>query len=63
MLRRCLQILVLALLAQACAHKGAVKVDCNGPLRPINQLASSQQSPVSVEVPTSDTAEQPEKRP
>ncbi len=48
MFTRFLATLVLAALAGACAHKGAVKVDCDGPLRPINPpIADS--APVSIE--------------
>jgi hypothetical protein len=57
MLMRCLMMLTLALFAQACAHKGAVKVDCDGPLRPINQPTSSPQSPVSVEPPKHESTD------
>jgi hypothetical protein len=63
MLMRSVLILTLALFAQACAHKGAVKVDCNGPLRPINQPTSSQQPPVSVEPLKNDSPDPSEKRP
>ena len=58
---RSLVILSLTLLAAACAHKAAVKVDCNGPLRPINQPASSRPVPVTVE-PTNKEAPNPSER-
>ena len=33
-----LSVLILCLVAlSACAHRGAVRVDCTGPLRPINR--------------------------
>lgn len=58
---RFLVILSLAFLAAACAHKGAVKVDCNGPLRPINQPTSSQPGPVTVG-PTNKEAPNPSEK-
>ena len=63
MYMRSLLILTLAVLAAACAHKGAVKVDCNGPLRPINQPTSSQPAPVTVEPATNEAPNTSEKRP
>jgi len=60
---RSLVILTLAVLAAACAHKGAVKVDCNGPLRPINQPTSSQPAPVAVEPTNKDAPKFSERRP
>jgi hypothetical protein len=52
MLRPFIQIVVLASLLTACAHRGAVRVDCEGPLRPINR-PSEAQPPVTV-APASD---------
>lgn len=60
---RSLVILTLTVLAAACAHKGAVKVDCNGPLRPINQPTSRQPAPVTVEPTNKDARDPSEKRP
>ena len=43
--------LFMTLLA-GCAHPGAVRVECDGPLRPINRPALLKDAPVSV-VPAS----------
>ena len=63
MFLRSLLILTLAALAVACAHKGAVKVECDGPLRPINQPIASQPAPVTVEPATKEVPNAPEKQP
>jgi hypothetical protein len=63
MLMRTLLILMLAVCAAACAHKGAVKVDCNGPLRPINLPIARQQAPVTVEPASKEAPSPPEMRP
>jgi hypothetical protein len=39
---------MVALLLAGCAHRGAVRVDCEGPLRPINRPASLKDAPVTV---------------
>jgi hypothetical protein len=39
--------LLMTLLA-GCAHRGAVRVECDGPLRPINRPALLKDAPVSV---------------
>ena len=52
MLRTFIRIVVLASLLTACAHRGAVRVNCEGPLRPINHPFEAQ-PPVTV-VPASD---------
>jgi hypothetical protein len=51
---RQLSVLVLCLVSlSACAHRGAVRVDCNGPLRPINRAAPlNGNTPVSPAAPT-----------
>ena len=48
MLRTYALWIVLAALLTACAHRGAVRVECEGPLRPINRPASPGEAPVSV---------------
>lgn len=62
MLRTFLCIVLVADLLAACAHRGAVRVDCEGPLRPINS-PSQPEPPVSVvpapAVPTPDPEKQP----
>ena len=44
-------VFLLTLLA-GCAHHGAVRVQCDGPLRPINRPAPVKDAPVTV-VPAS----------
>jgi hypothetical protein len=44
-----IQFVLLATLVTACAHRGAVRVDCEGPLRQINPPVSSREPPVTVE--------------
>jgi len=62
MLTQFIRVLFLACVLSACAHHGAVRVECNGPLRPIN-APSQHEPPVSVEpapvVSTPDTEKQP----
>jgi hypothetical protein len=50
MLKTLVHLLVLATSVTACAHRGAVRVECEGPLRPINRAASTApgEGPVSV---------------
>ena len=43
---------MVTLLLVGCAHRGAVRVECNGPLSPINSPTNSKEAPVSI-VPTS----------
>jgi hypothetical protein len=49
MLKTLVHLLILASVT-ACAHRGAVRVECEGPLRPINRAASTApgEAPVSV---------------
>jgi hypothetical protein len=39
---------MIALSLTACAHHGAVRVDCDGPLRPVNTPTEAHDPPVSV---------------
>jgi hypothetical protein len=39
---------LLTTLLAGCAHRGAVRVECNGGLRPINQSVPSKEAPVTV---------------
>jgi hypothetical protein len=39
---------VLITLLAGCAHRGAVRVECDGPLRPINRPAPLKDAPVTV---------------
>ena len=43
-----LRSLLVTLFLAACAHRGAVRVDCEGPLRPINRPAPLKDAPVTV---------------
>jgi hypothetical protein len=54
---------MVAILLAACAHRGAVRVECEGPLRPISAPVPLKDAPVTV-VPTSpDTPKASEGRP
>jgi hypothetical protein len=44
--------LILTVILPGCAHRGAKRVDCEGPLRPINRPANLKDAPVTV-VPAS----------
>jgi hypothetical protein len=52
MLNTIVRSLFLLTLLAGCAHRGAVRVECDGPLRPINRLAPLKDAPVTV-VPAS----------
>jgi hypothetical protein len=54
--------MILVITLAACAHRGAVRVDCDGPLRPVNSPIESHEPPVSVDSPKSDYSPN-EKRP
>jgi hypothetical protein len=48
MLTTLIRLLILATLVVGCAHRGAVRVECDGPLRPINPPMSLKDAPVTV---------------
>jgi hypothetical protein len=48
MFKGLIQMILVMLLVSACAHRGAPRVNCTGPLRPIN-ASSRTQAPVSTE--------------
>jgi hypothetical protein len=48
MLNTLIRCSVLMIILAGCAHRGAVRVDCDGPLRAINRGAQSKDAPVSV---------------
>ena len=48
MLKPCLGVFLLTVVLAGCAHRGAVRVECEGPLRPINRPAPLKDAPVSV---------------
>ncbi len=52
MLNTIVRSFLLTTLLAACAHHGAMRVECDGPLRPINRPAPLKDAPVTV-VPTS----------
>jgi hypothetical protein len=52
MLNTIVRSFLLVTLLAGCAHRGAVRVACDGPLRPINRQAPLKDAPVSV-VPAS----------
>jgi hypothetical protein len=39
---------IVAILLAGCAHRGAVRVECEGALRPINRPAPLKDAPVTV---------------
>jgi hypothetical protein len=52
MLKPWVSFLILTVILAGCAHRGAMRVDCEGPLRPINRAANLKEVPVTV-VPAS----------
>jgi hypothetical protein len=58
-----LRSLLVTLFLAACAHRGAVRVDCEGPLRPINTPAPLKDAPVTVAPVNPDNSASGEKRP
>ena len=48
MLNTIVRSLFLLNLLTGCAHRGAVRVECDGPLRPINRPALLKDAPVTV---------------
>jgi hypothetical protein len=46
-----------------CAHHGAVRVQCDGVLRPVNAPIESHEPPVSVGSKDATEAKRPERRP
>jgi hypothetical protein len=52
--------LILTVILAGCAHRGAMRVDCDGPLRPINRPSTLKEAPVTV-APTPETPASGEK--
>jgi hypothetical protein len=48
MLNTIVRSFLLMTLLAGCAHRGAVRVECDGPLRPINRPAPLKDAPVAV---------------
>ena len=44
MLKPWASFLILTVILAGCAHRGAMRVDCDGPLRPINRPSTSEGS-------------------
>ena len=54
---------MIAILLAGCAHRGAVRVQCEGPLRPINAASTLRDAPVTVVPASPDTPKANERRP
>jgi hypothetical protein len=63
MLSTLLRSLLVTILVASCAHRGAVRVDCEGPLRPINTRAPLKEAPVTIVPASPDTPKTGERRP
>jgi hypothetical protein len=57
------RLFVFSVIVAGCAHRGAVRVECAGPLRPINRPAPLNDAPVMVEPASPDPAKTDERRP
>jgi hypothetical protein len=60
MLKPWVGFLILNGFLAGCAHRGAMRVDCEGPLTRINRLSTLKEAPVTV-VPTPETPASGEK--
>lgn len=56
MLNILIRLLILSAVLVGCAHHGAVRVECEGPLRPINRPAQLKEAPVTVVPSSPDTS-------
>jgi hypothetical protein len=63
MLSTLLRSFLVTMLLSGCAHRGAVRVECEGPLRPINTPAALTDAPVTVVPASPDTPKASEGRP
>jgi hypothetical protein len=63
MLNTVIRCFVLMTLLAGCAHRGAVRVECDGGLRPINQSAPSKEAPATVVPASSEAARTGERQP
>jgi hypothetical protein len=63
MLNTVVRFFVLMTVLAGCAHRGAVRVECDGALRPINPKEQLRESPVSVAPASSNAPTRDEGRP
>jgi hypothetical protein len=63
MLNTLIRLLILATFLVGCAHHGALRVECEGPLRPINPPMSLKDAPVTVVPASPDTQRNGERQP
>jgi hypothetical protein len=63
MLKFSIHFWMVAILLAGCAHRGAARVECEGPLRPINASATLRDAPVTVVPASPDTPKASEGRP
>jgi hypothetical protein len=63
MLKISIHFWMVAILLAGCAHRGAARVECEGPLRPINASATLRDPPVTVVPASPDTPKVSEGRP
>ena len=57
------RLFVFSVIVAGCAHREAVRVECEGPLRPINRPAPLKDAPVTAEPASPDPAKTDERRP
>lgn len=63
MLKLSIHFWMVAILLAGCAHRGAMRVECEGPLRPINAPATLKDAPVTVVPASRDTPKTGERQP
>jgi hypothetical protein len=63
MLKLSIHFSMIAIVLAGCAHSGAVRVECEGPLRPINAPATLRDAPVTVVPASPDPPKASEGRP
>jgi hypothetical protein len=57
------RLFIVSIIVAGCAHRGAVRVECEGPLRPINAPTNPKDAPVTVVPASPDPAKTGERRP
>jgi hypothetical protein len=63
MLKFSIHFWIVAILLTGCAHRGAARVECEGPPRPINAPVPLKDAPVTVAPASPDTPKASEGRP